>query len=101
VDLYGKRFPHRAGAVLGCHMGADGMARDGVARSGCSCKACEVTTDLLNLADTFRANSNRAEVLEGSISSLRRARDLRKDLDGAFSRWQVETFGQSMEETRV
>lgn len=46
-ELYAKAFPHRAGNVHGCHMGADGRARDGIARPGCHCRACEVTnTDM-------------------------------------------------------
>ncbi len=48
-ELYGKAFPHRAGNVKGCHMGADGAARDGWARPGCLCRACDST----NVAMSF------------------------------------------------
>lgn len=93
VQLYDKRFPHRAGSVLGCHMGPDGRAKDGAIRPGCNCKACELMKSYLGWGDSYRANMDGGEELWGSLDGLRKCREIGKDLDGAFNRWQHGMVG--------
>ena len=90
MRLYDKQFPHRAGAVLGCHMGPDGLAKGGSAEPGCGCAACELTKSGLGWGDKYRANGDSRDpnYTGASADVLRWCREIGKDLDGAFNRWQ-------------
>ena len=91
MELYGKAFPHRAGAVRGCHMGPDGQAKDGQASPGCQCRACESTNTNAGWDQTW--NVGMAQDIGHRIPKLPWPRWMGKDLETALEAHQRHYTG--------
>ena len=92
MELYGKAWPHRAGAVKGCHMGADGQAKDGLASPGCQCRACE-STNTNGREDSPFWNAGMSQDIGHPIGELPWPRWMGKDLETAWANWQAHGAG--------
>jgi hypothetical protein len=88
MELYGKAWPHRAGAVKGCHMGADGQAKDGMASPGCQCRACE-STNTNGREDSPFWNAGMAQDTGHPIAKVPWPAWMGRDLETALAKWQA------------